>query len=107
MNTDTTHSRRFALLGGHGAIIFFAYQRLADLPSPVPQEEYFGSALVCSISFIGLIAAYFAMLFENKPRLAGGLEGASATIIFLSIAGFIAMMAILAATPVETRMPPV
>lgn len=105
MSTDTTHSRRFALLGGHGAIIFFAYQRLAEMPSPVPQEEYLGGALICGISFIGLIAAYFSMLYGNKPRLAGILEGVAAIIIFLCISGFIAMMTLLALTPVELRMP--
>lgn len=103
MSIDTAHSRRFALLGGHGAIIFFAYQRLVELPSPVSQEEYAASAVICGISFIGLIAAYFAMLYDNKPRLAGILEGFAATIIFLCIAGFIALMIILAMTPVELR----
>ncbi len=105
MSTDTSHSRRFALLGGHGAILFFVYQRLSELPSPVAQEEYFGAALICVPSFIGLAAAYFAMAAHNKPRLANILEGISALIIFLCIASFIAMIVFLALTPVELRMP--
>lgn len=105
MSTDIANSRRFALLGGHGAIIFFAFQRLSDLPSPVPQEEYLGGAVMCTVSFVGLIAAYFAMLLENKPRLASTLEGIAATIIFLCIAGFIAMMIFLALMPGELRTP--
>lgn len=105
MSTDTTQSRRFALLGGHGAIVFFAYQRLADLPSPVPQEEYAGSALICGASFLGLIAAYLAMVFSSKPRRANLLEGISASIIFLSIASFIALMILLSLMPVELRTP--
>lgn len=107
MSIDTNHSRRFALLGGHGAIIFFTFQRLSEeRPAPITQEEYGASAVICVISFIGLIAAYFAMLNDAKPRLAGILEGVAATIIFLCIASFIAMMFILAMTPVEMRMPP-
>lgn len=105
MSIDTAPSRRFALLGGHGAIIFFAFQRLSDLPSPIAQEEYFSSAVICAVSFAGLISAYFAMLAEDKPRRANVLEAISATIIFLCIAGFIAMMIILSLMPVELRMP--
>lgn len=105
MNLDTTHSRRFALLGGHGAIIFFTFQRLTDLPSPISQEEYAVSAAICVLSFIGLVAAYFSMRNDAKPRRADVLEGIAATIIFLCIASFIAMMIILALMPIETRMP--
>ncbi len=104
MSLDTHHSRRFALLGAHGAIIFFTFQRLSEeRPAPITQEEYGASAVICVISFIGLIAAYFAMLNDNKPRLAGVLEGIAATIVFLCIAGFIAMMIVLAMTPIEMR----
>lgn len=106
MNTDTANARRFALLGGHGAIIFFVFQRLSEeRPAPISQEEYGASAAICVISFIGLIAAYCAMRNDSKPRLAGALEGIAATIIFLCIAAFIAMMIVLALTPVELRMP--
>lgn len=104
--TETANSRRFALLGGHGAIIFFTFQLLSEeRPAPITQEEYGASAAICVISFIGLIASYFAMRNEAKPRLAGALENVSATIIFLCIASFIAMMIVLALTPIEFRMP--